>query len=56
MHMSASILGMWLSLVGHGDRAVTGWQWTVGTGREWTIRLVWSTWKVDVAFARVAGG
>jgi hypothetical protein len=56
MHMSASILGRWLSLVGRDDRSVTGWQWTVSSGREWTICLVWSTWKVDVAFARVAGG
>jgi len=54
MHMSASILGRWLSLVRRGDRSVTGWQWTVSTGRTWTICLVWSTWKVDVAFARVA--
>ena len=54
MHMSASILGRWLSLVGRGDRSVTGWQRTVSTGRPWTICLVWSTWKFDVAFARVA--
>jgi hypothetical protein len=26
----------------------------VSTGRVWTICLVWWTWKVDVAFARVA--
>jgi len=56
MHMSASIQGRWLSLVGRDDRSVTGWKWTVSTGRVWTICLVWSTWKIDVALARVAGG
>lgn len=55
MHMSASICGRWLSLVGRDDRSVTAWQWTVSTGRRRTIRLVWSTLEVDVAFARVVG-
>jgi len=54
--MSASILGRWLSLVGRNNRSVTGWQRTVSTGRRWTICLVWSTLKIDVGFARVAGG
>ena len=55
MHVSASIQGRWLSLVVRDDRLVTRRQWTVLAGRMWTSGLAWSTLKVDVAFARVAG-
>jgi hypothetical protein len=54
MHMSASIQGRWLSLIGRDERPVTGWQWTVTTGLAWTINVDGWNSEVDAALAHVA--